>query len=140
MGKRLGNQPLNQIPHGFKRSSVDSLSLDILAQPPYRLAVSLPHDNTAHEEFHGPDALERHLALTRSLVHTELVTQLVLGHGVGVVDLVAEDHEGDLGEFLHGKQGVEFGFGFGEALMVFGVDKEDYTVDFGGVIAPDAAG
>lgn len=66
--------------------------------------------------------------------------QLVLGHRVGMVDLVAEHKEGGLGQLFHGEQGVELGFGFGEALGVFGVDEEDDAADFGEVIAPEAAG
>jgi hypothetical protein len=50
------------------------------------------------------------------------VTELILADGVGVVDFVSEDEEGDLGELLHGEEGVELGLGFGEALVVLGVD------------------
>ena len=56
-----------------------------------------------------------------------------------MVDFVAEDAEGDFGEFFHGEEGVEFGFGFGEALVVFGVDEEDDAADFGEVVFPEAA-
>jgi hypothetical protein len=66
--------------------------------------------------------------------------QLVLGHGVGVVDLVAQDDEGNLGELLHGQEGVELGLGLGESLVVLGVDEEDDTVDVGEVVSPDTAG
>lgn len=48
-----------------------------------------------------------------------------------MVDLVAEDDEGGILELVHGKQGIELGFGFGETLVVFGVDEEDYAAYFG---------
>lgn len=82
----------------------------------------MSHDNTAHEHLDRPDTLERNLALASSLVQTKLVTEFILADGVGVVDFVSEDEEGDLGELLHGEEGVELGLGFGEALVVLGVD------------------
>ena len=57
-----------------------------------------------------------------------------------MVDLVAEDQKGHFGEFFHGEQRVEFGFGFGEAFVVFGVDEEYDSADFGEVVFPEAAG
>ena len=68
------------------------------------------------------------------------MSQLVLADGVWVVDLVAEDQEGDFGEVFHREQGVELGFRFGEALVVFGVDEKDDAGHFGEVVAPEAAG
>lgn len=66
--------------------------------------------------------------------------QLLLAHSVRVIDLVAEDEKGNFGEVFHGEEGVELGFGFGEAFVVFGVDEEDDPADFGEVVAPQAAG
>ncbi len=66
--------------------------------------------------------------------------QFLLADGVGVVDFVAEDAEGDFGEVFHCEEGVELGFGFGEAFVVFGVDEEDDAADFGEVVFPEAAG
>lgn len=100
----------------------------------------MTHDNTAHEQLNRPDTLERDLALAGSLVQTELVTELILGDGVGVIDLVAEHEERHLGQILHGEQGVELGLGLGEALVVFGIDQEDDAVDFGEVVLPQTAG
>jgi hypothetical protein len=115
-------------------------SLDILAQPPDPLAVPLPHDDAAHEHLDRPDALERHLALARGLVHAELVAELVLRHGVRVVDLVAQDQHGHLGQLLHGQQRVQLGLGLGEPLVVLGVHQEDDAVHFREVVLPEAAG
>jgi hypothetical protein len=99
-------------------------SLHVLAQPPDTLAVSLPHHHTAHEHLDRPNALQRHLALARRLVQAEGAAQLVFRHGLGVIDLVSEDDEGRVLELFHGEQRVELGFGFVEALVVFGVDEE----------------
>lgn len=69
-----------------------------------------------------------------------MMTQFVLTHGVRVIDFVAQDEKGDLGEFFHCEQSVELGFGFGEAFVVFGVDQEDDAAYFGEVVFPEAAG
>lgn len=100
----------------------------------------MTHDNTAHEQLNRPDALERDLALTSGLVQTELVTQLILRDGVGVIDLVAEHEEGHLGEVLHGEQGVQLDLGLGETLVVLGIDQEDDAADLGEVVLPQTAG
>lgn len=113
--------------------------LDVVGQPPDAVAVALPHNDRAHEHLNGADALQWDLALARGLVHAQLVAQLVLGDGVGVVDLVAEDDKGHLGELLHGQERVELGLGLGEALVVLSVDEEDDAVDFGEVVLPETA-
>jgi hypothetical protein len=100
---------------------------------------TLAHDDRDHEDLDRPDSLKRDLALARRLVQAELVAELVLGDGVGVVDLVAQDAEGHLGELLHGQERVELGLGLGEALVVLGVDQEDDAVDLGEVVLPQAA-
>jgi hypothetical protein len=74
------------------------------------------------------------------LVKAKLVSQLVLGDSVRVVDLVAQDDEGDLGELFHREKGIELGLGLCESLVVLGIDKEDDTVNIGEVIAPDTSG
>lgn len=102
--------------------------------------LTLSHDNTAHKQLNGPDALERDLALASGLVQTKLVTQLIFGDGVGVVDLVAEDEERHLGEILHGEQGIQLGLGLRETLVVLGIDQEDDAADLGEVVLPQTAG
>jgi len=52
--------------------------LDVLRQPADTLAVALSHDNTAHEDLNGADALERNLALAGGLVETKLVSLRIL--------------------------------------------------------------
>jgi hypothetical protein len=71
--------------------------LHVLGEPSDTLAVALSHHDRAHKHLDRTDALQRHLALARGLVHAQLVAQFVLGHSVGVVDLVAQDDEGHLG-------------------------------------------
>lgn len=107
------------------------LALDILAQPPDALSVSLPHDHTAHEHLDGSDTLKRHLALACGLVQTKRRAKLVLRHGLGVVDLVAKNDKGGVLEFVHGEESVELGLGLVEALVVFCVNEEDDAGDFG---------
>lgn len=65
------------------------------------------------------------------------MSQLILTHGTWVVDLVSENKEGDLGEFLHGQEGVQLGLGLGEPLVVAGIDQEDDAADFGEVVLPE---
>lgn len=102
--------------------------------------LTLSHNNTAHEHFDGPDPLKRHLALTCRLVQTKLVSKLILAHGIGVVNLVSEDEEGNLGELLDCEKGVELDLGLGESLVVLGVDEEDNSANFREVVPPEAAG
>lgn len=117
--------------------SKTGILLDVLRQPADTITVSLAHDNRAHEDLDGTDALQGDLALASGLVQTKFVSESVLRNGAGVVDLVAENDKGDLGELLHGQEGVELGLGLGEAVLVLGVDQEDDTVDLGEVVSPD---
>lgn len=64
--------------------------------------------------------------------------QLLLADSVRVIDLVAQNEEGDFGKVFHGEEGVELGLGFGEAFVVLGVDKEDDPANFRKVVAPQA--
>jgi hypothetical protein len=102
--------------------------------------LTLSHNHTAHENLDRPDTLKRHFALTRRLIQTQDLPQLILADRVGVVDLVAENDEGGVGELLHGEESIELCLGLVEALMILGIDKEDDAADFGKVIAPEAAG
>lgn len=102
--------------------------------------LTLSHHDTAHEDLDRSDALERHLALSCGLVESQLVSEFVLADGVGVVDLVAENEEGDLGELLHGEEGVELGLGLGETLVILSVNEENDTAHFGEVVLPETTG
>jgi hypothetical protein len=64
------------------------------------------------------------------------VSELILADRVGMVDLISENQEGDFSEIFHGEEGVEFGFRLGKAFVVFGVDEEDDSRNFGEVVAP----
>jgi len=59
-------------------------TLNVLRQPADTLAVTLSHDNTAHEDLDWSDTLERHLALSGRLVEAEFVPELVFRDGVRV--------------------------------------------------------
>lgn len=67
------------------------------------------------------------------------MAKLILGNCVGVVDLVAEDDERYFRELLHREEGIQFGFRFGQTLVVFRIDEEDDAVNFGEVIFPESA-
>jgi hypothetical protein len=56
----------------FKKAN--NTFLDVLRQPADTIAVTLSHDNTAHENLDGADTLKRDLALSGGLVKTKLVT------------------------------------------------------------------
>lgn len=96
----------------------------------------MPHDDGAHKDLDGADALERDLSLAGGLVQAEFVPQLVLGDSVGVVDLVTQDQEGCLLQLLHRQQSIELGLGLGEALGILGVDEEDDARHLREVILP----
>lgn len=106
------------------------------ARCPVRIERTLSHHHTAHEHLDRPDTLQRNLALPRRLPQTQLMSEFLLADGVRVIDFVAEDQEGDFGQVFHGQEGVELGFGFREAFVVFGVDEEDDAAYFGEVVAP----
>jgi hypothetical protein len=107
-----------------------SRHLDILAQPPNTLSISLPHDHTAHEHLNRPDALKRHLALASGLVQSESRAELVFRHSLGMINLVTKNDKGGVLELLHGEEGVELGFGFVQTLVILCVDEEDNAGDF----------
>lgn len=113
------------ISRSLQSTILNHRQLDVLAQPPNPLSVPLPHNHAAHEDLNRADALERHLTLARCLVQAQHAAQLVLGDGIWVIDLVAEDDERRALELLHGEQGVELGLGLLEALVVLCVDEED---------------
>jgi hypothetical protein len=112
------------------QNTLQVLPLDVLAQPPDTLSVTLPHDHTAHENLDRSNALKRYLALASGLVQAECRAKLVFRHGLGMINLVTENNERGVFELLHGEEGVEFGLGFVEALVVLCVDEEDNAGDF----------
>jgi len=113
--------------------------LNVLRQPADTLTVTLSHDNTAHEDLDGTNALERNLALAGSLVETKLVSELVLTDGTGVVNLVTKNQEGSLGEVLHGQKSIELSLALNETLGILGIDKEDNAGNLGEVILPQTS-
>ena len=67
------------------------------------------------------------------------MSHLILRDSIRMVDLVAENDKGNLGELFHREKGVELSLGLLESLVVLGVDKEDNAVDLGEVVAPDTS-
>ena len=96
--------------------------MDCLRTGTEETPLTLPHDHTAHKHLDRPDAFKRYFSLASCLVQTELMSQFVLGHGVRMVDFVAEDQKRGLCEIFHGQKSVEFGFGFGETFVVLCID------------------
>ena len=68
------------------------------------------------------------------------MSELLLTHSAECVNLVAENEEGNLGEFLDGEQHIGLGLQVGGAFVVGRPDQEDDTVDLGEVVAPEATG
>lgn len=66
-----------------------------------------------------------------------MVSQFFLAHGTGGIDLVTQNKERNLGEFFNREQGIELGFRLGKTLEIGAVDKEDDSVDFREVVAPE---
>ena len=65
--------------------------------------------------------------------------QLILTDRIRVINLIAQNDEGDLAQLLHAQQGIELGFRFGETLVVFRIDEEYDTGDFWEVVLPKTA-
>jgi hypothetical protein len=68
------------------------------------------------------------------------MSQLILTDRIRMIDLVTQNHEGDLVQLLHAQQSVEFGFRFRKTLVILGVNKEYDTGDFWEVVLPETAG
>lgn len=56
--------------------------------------------------------------LARSLIQSKMMSQLLLTDSTRSIDLVTENKEGNLREFLNGEKSIELGLGFGESLEV----------------------
>ena len=67
------------------------------------------------------------------------MSELLLTHSSGRVDLIAEDKERHLGKLLDGQERIELSLGLGETLVVDTVDEENDAVDLREVVAPEAA-
>ena len=110
-----------------------------VSSTPARPCINLPtlaHNDTAHEDLNRSYTFQWHLALPRGLPHTQLMPQVLLAYGVGMINFVAQNAEGDLAQLFHCKKSIQFSFRFGEALMVFGVDQEYDARDLGKVVFP----
>lgn len=71
----------------------------VLRDPPETLAVTLAHDDRAHEDLDRTNVGQGNLeALAGRLVQAERVAELVLRDSARGVNLVSENEEGDLAE------------------------------------------
>jgi len=78
--------------------------------------------------------------LASSLIQSQMMPKFLLAHSTRGVNFIAKDEERHLGEFLDGEECVQFGFRLSKALKVSTVDKEDDSVDFREVVAPETTG
>jgi hypothetical protein len=82
-------------------------ALNVLGHPKETIAVSLLHDNRAHEDLNGAHVLQWDLALTSGLDQTEGRAELLLRDGTGGINLVSEDQERNTLQLLDGKKGLK---------------------------------
>lgn len=61
-----------------------------------RCALTLPHDNAAHEYLNRPHTLQRHFALSCRLPHAQLMPKILLADSVWVIYLVSKYTKWDL--------------------------------------------
>lgn len=66
-----------------------------------------------------------------------MMPEFLLTNSAWCIDFVTEDEERNLAELFDREEGVEFGFRFGETLKVGAVNKEDNSIDFREVVAPE---
>lgn len=99
--------------------------------------MATPKSVPDHPAFVLPLLNATHLA--GRVVHAQLMTQLLLTDRTRSIDLVTQDQKRNVRQRFDREQGVELGFGFRESLDVGRIDEEDDAVDFGEVVAPQAA-
>jgi hypothetical protein len=66
-----------------------------------------------------------------------MMTKLLLRHGARCINLVTEDEERHLCQFLNGEELVELRLALRESLEVGTINEEDNTVDLREVVAPE---
>jgi len=88
------------------RNLLTTSTLDVLRHPKETIAVSLLHDNRAHEDLDGAHVLQWDLALASGLDQTKGRAELLLRDGAGGIDLVSENQERNTLQLLDGKKGL----------------------------------
>lgn len=100
--------------------------LDVLREPFEAVAVAHLADDAAHEDLQWADigVHEVDFALSSSEVaQAQVIAELVLRGRIGDVDLVPQDEEGDVGQGVIRKEGVQLLLRLGKPLLVEGVHK-----------------
>ena len=64
------------------------------------------------------------------------MSKVLLANGIWVIDLIPKNAERDLAQLFHLKEGVELGLRLRESLVIFCVDEEHDSGDFGEVVFP----
>ena len=117
------------------------LNLNILTEPFDTFSVSLAHDDGAHEDLKRSDLLlKSNLTLTGGLVKAKALSQLVLGNGASLINLVTENEERNISQLLNTKEGIEFSLTFGKSAGISSIDKEDNAANLREVVSPQTTG
>ena len=115
------------------------LHLQEVGQPTETLGVSSALHNRAHVSLNGADTVSN-LSILSGGINTKSLLELGLGHGTGLVNLVSENEERDLGELISGQKFVKFLTRLLETGLVGTVDEEDNSLDGGEVALPQSTG
>lgn len=120
-----------------------SCSLEKTGEPLETIGVSYSLHHTAHKQLNWSGAwvlLLGILAIGLMEMEVELLSQLLLLHGVLLVDFIAEDHKGDILELFHLKQWIQLTLGLVDSLSVCCVDHKDNTVKLTAILLPGLTG
>jgi hypothetical protein len=99
------------------------LSLDILTEPFDTFSVSLAHDDGTHEDLKRSNLLlKSNLTLTGGLVKAKALSQLVLGNGASLINLVTENEERNISQLLNSKKSIEFSLTFSKSAGISSID------------------
>ncbi len=113
-----------------------------MRQPHESILVSHPPHDRAHVYLYGPDCriLIRPVVLPVRVHQPEGVLQLLLRRRRGHVDLIPENEERHVLQFVRSKEGVELRLRLGESPAIDGVDEVDDAVHGREVILPQPTG
>jgi len=74
--------------------------------------------------------------LAGGLIETEMMSELLLAHSAGSVNLITQDKERNFVKLLNGEESVKLSFGLSESLEVCAVNEEDDSVHLWKVVTP----
>lgn len=101
----------------------------------------MAHDDGAHEDLKRAEvAIERNLALTGGLEETKGMSELVLRHSVGLVNLVTKYKEGNALELLDGKESIKLSLGLGKSGGISSINEVNNSANLREVVSPETTG